>query len=88
MAEMRVVVQLDEQEYQTLLRDLTEVFDGETDRGLRDRKLRMLLQHRGYVTSAYDGDWKVGESTSVDRAAPKAAGRRASTKKKPVTRAK
>ncbi|MFN2447401.1 MAG: hypothetical protein ABR606_17675 [Vicinamibacterales bacterium] len=68
MAEVRVVVQLDEDEYATLLKDVTDVFENESNASERNRKLRMLLQHRGYMTSGYDDNWKVPEGTGASKA--------------------
>lgn len=82
MAEVRVVVQLNEDEYASLLKDVTDVFENEKDSGERNRKLRMLLQHRGYVTSGFDDNWKVPEET----AAPKAKSASKATKSKRFAR--
>lgn len=59
MAEVRAVVQLNEDEYASLVKDITDVLENEKDAAERDRKLRMLLQHRGFMTSGYDDNWKV-----------------------------
>jgi hypothetical protein len=67
-----------EAEYETLLNDVTEVFENEKDPTERNRKLRMLLQFRGYMTAGCEENWKVPEET---------AGRKARATKK-ATKAK
>ena len=76
MAEMRVVVQLSESEYATLVKDVTEVFENEQDPFERDRKLRMLLQYRGYMTDGYKENWSIPDvkpATSAKRGKAKKA---------------
>lgn len=74
MAEMRVVVQLSEKEYQTLLADVTEVFESEHDAVERDRKLRMLLQYRGYMTGGFEERWTLPETPASRPGRGRAAG--------------
>jgi hypothetical protein len=59
-----------EAEYETLLNDVTEVFENEKDPTERNRKLRMLLQFRGYMTGGYEENWKVPEETAGRKARP------------------
>jgi len=62
MAEMRVVVQLSDAEYNALLDDVTQVFTSEANAGERSRQLRMLLQYRGFMTSGYDDKWSIPDA--------------------------
>lgn len=76
MAEIRVVVQLSDAEYASLVKDVTAVFEHEKSAKERDRQLRMLLQYRGYMTAGYEESW------SLPEAAPAAARKTRQAKKK------
>lgn len=88
MAEMRVVVQLSDAEYERLLEDVTDVFENEANAGERTRKLRMLLQYRGYMTSGYEEKWSIPDAESAPRRTASKAGKKTKKAKKVVKRAR